>query len=378
MKMKHWLLALALGLSCQPLLAQGDRETGKRKDGRMEQMRQDLNLSDAQVAQIQAIHEQYRPERKALRDAEPKDPAIEAQRKQIREAEQAAVKAVLTPEQQKRYDELRAERHAGHHGHHDHMDSAQRQYFQDQVLPLLQSQRLKLEAAISAADKATVDRLRSELQVLRASRKAAQPREKTQRHTPPTDADRALMAEFHAKRHAIMEEAAAIANRYAAQIQQLHEEIKPQLEQIRAELEAQRPAKTTDAADDHHRHPGHRGHMRDGKKHMEAARFLLMDPARTPGQGRTKADRTEGVRLEVFPNPAVSRATLRYGVAAAGMTKVELVDGEGRVLRVLSEGQTEAGEHFLDLDTVELPAGTYYFRVTDSRGSKVRTLKVIH
>jgi Spy/CpxP family protein refolding chaperone len=370
---------VGIGLASLPLSAQNDegRQGDRIKGDRMEQMRQDLNLSDTQVEQITAIHKQYRPERKALKYAELKDPALEARRKQMREEEQAAVKAVLTPEQQARFDALKAQRHAGHHGHAE-MNPAQRQLFHEQVLPLMQAQRLKLESALSAADKATVDRLRDALADMRAAHKDAKGG-KRKLDTPPTEEDRARMAEFHKQRHAIMEEAAAVANRYTTQIQQLHEEVKPQLERLRAEIAA---LATTASHDDRGTAAAHRPHSdgprHGGKQQMEAARFLLMDPARTPGQGRARSEKAEQIRLEVFPNPAVTRATLRYKLEQAGTTKVELIDGTGKVLRVLQEGQAAAGEHFIDLETTDLPAGTYYFRITDGQGPKVRALKVIH
>ena len=380
MKLKQWVLMLGIGLASLPLSAQkGEGRQGDHHKGdRMEQMRQDLNLTDTQVAQITAIHKQYRPERKAFKDAELKDPALEARRKQLRTEEQAAVKAVLTPEQQARWEELKAQRHGGHHGHHAGMNPAQRQLFQEQVLPLLQAQRLKLESALSAADKATVDRLRDALADMRAAHKDAHGG-KRKADTPPTEEDRARMAEFHKQRHAIMEEAAAVANRYASQIQQLHEEVKPQLERLRAEIAALATVETDDAhatGDMHARH--HEGQRQAGKHHMEDARFLLMDPARTPGQGRARSEKAEQIRVEVFPNPAFTRATLRYKLEEAGPAKIELIDGEGKVLRVLREGQAAEGEHFVDLETTDLPAGTYYFRITDSQGPKVRALKVIH
>lgn len=384
MKLKQWVLIVGIGLSSLPLSAQHDEgRQGKHqgdhpKGDRMEQMRQDLNLTDAQVAQISAIHKQYRPERKALKDAELKDPALEARRKQLCEDEQAAVKAVLTPEQQARFEALKAQRHGGHHGHHAEMNPEQRQLFQAEVLPLLQAQRLKLESALSAADKATVARLREAMADMRAARKDAKGGKRKQ-DTPPTEEDRARMAEFHQQRHAIMEEAAAVASRYATQIQQLHEEVKPQLERLRAEIAALatvEPGDDRPAADT--RRPHGDGPQHEGRKQMEAARFLLMDPARTPGPGRARGEKAEQVRLEVFPNPAVTRATLRYNLEQAGATKVELINGEGKVLRVLQEGQSAAGEHFVDLETTDLPVGTYYFRITDGQGPKVRALKVVH
>jgi hypothetical protein len=146
------------------------------------------------------------------------------------------------------------------------------------------------------------------------------------------------------------------------------------LERFRAEMLAMRPPQPVDA-------PGHAGkgaHKRGGKKWMAPALFLLMDPARLPGQGGQKASKAASMQIEVFPNPAVSRATLRFQLAEAGSAKVELLDAQGRVLKVLRDGQVAAGEQLIDVDTATLPAATYFFRVTDVNGPKLHVFKVVH
>jgi Spy/CpxP family protein refolding chaperone len=85
----------------------------KRAEARTEWMTKELGLSADQAAKVKAIHLQHMKkyaEIKAIQD--------EAQRKtamaEVRKSQTAALQAVLTPDQQKRMQELKAERKAKH------------------------------------------------------------------------------------------------------------------------------------------------------------------------------------------------------------------------------------------------------------------------
>ncbi|MEL7167811.1 MAG: T9SS type A sorting domain-containing protein [Bacteroidota bacterium] len=69
----------------------------------------------------------------------------------------------------------------------------------------------------------------------------------------------------------------------------------------------------------------------------------------------------------VFPNPAASHATLRFGLSSPGRAELAVYDLLGRRVAVLAEGPHAAGWHDATLDAVELPSGVYVARlVTDS------------
>ncbi|MEP7337025.1 MAG: hypothetical protein ABI977_04725 [Acidobacteriota bacterium] len=95
-------LLLLKGQSSSP---SGKGERGGR--GRMiEQMQKDLNLTDEQTASVRAIFEDMRKEFSPRRFDE--CPGV----KESREKSRARVRAILTPEQQKKYDEINAKRDA--------------------------------------------------------------------------------------------------------------------------------------------------------------------------------------------------------------------------------------------------------------------------
>ena len=83
----------------------GKGERGGR--GRMiEQMKTDLNLTDEQTTSVRAIFDDMRKEFSPRRFDE--CPGV----KESREKSRARIRTVLTPEQQKKYDEINAKRDA--------------------------------------------------------------------------------------------------------------------------------------------------------------------------------------------------------------------------------------------------------------------------
>ncbi|MCD9856381.1 hypothetical protein LUD75_16785 [Epilithonimonas sp. JDS] len=79
--------------------------TQKRAE-KLQQMKQELNLSDAQVAQIKALHEAKAAERQQNVSAKKED------RMQKMKQNEAEMQKILTPEQYKKFQELKAKKMA--------------------------------------------------------------------------------------------------------------------------------------------------------------------------------------------------------------------------------------------------------------------------
>jgi len=69
-------------------------------------MKQELNLTDAQVAQIKALHEQKAAERKQEMTAKKED------RMQKMKQNEADMQKILTPDQYKKFQEMKAKKMA--------------------------------------------------------------------------------------------------------------------------------------------------------------------------------------------------------------------------------------------------------------------------
>ena len=121
----------------KPRADSGEHRRGPRPDGQFRKgsgggregrgFGRDLNLTDAQKAQVKAIHQKYQPQNQALRDrAKPFKEAARAARpkgdsaafrsnmeqarqvmqsgQSVRAQEQAQIRAILTPDQQTKFD----------------------------------------------------------------------------------------------------------------------------------------------------------------------------------------------------------------------------------------------------------------------------------
>jgi protein CpxP len=82
--------------------------------GMMDHLKKELNLTPAQETKIKAIMEKYRPQMEALRksfkpgDKGQIDKSFLEKFKAIRDKQNAEIRAVLTPAQQKKWDDMRS------------------------------------------------------------------------------------------------------------------------------------------------------------------------------------------------------------------------------------------------------------------------------
>jgi Spy/CpxP family protein refolding chaperone len=379
-------------------------------------MKETLGLTDAQAKQFDAIHEKYRPQIQAVWATESTDHEAQiAKVKAIREAMRAEVHAILTPEQQAKADALHAEgaphgRHPGgmgsgnghHHGKHGGQGGhhAQKE-FHDRLEPILLAQRAKLEPQISADDKAQIATLRTQMDALHTQMKAAHAdmRKAHEAGQQPTEAQRAEMEKLHTQKRAIMDQAVTIGERYKTQVQALHDEAMPQIEPIMKEMEAQQMKHmhhqgSGSAAKSHGEchgkgkgqfHHGPMGHGGEFDHSRMIGRFILMDPNAPAATKTTKAAakaathgsiEAEAQGLDVFPNPSANANAIRYDVKLRGQVRIELMSIEGKVIRVILDGEREAGSHSMDVNTTDLPAGSYFYRVIDASGSRVKRFAI--
>jgi Spy/CpxP family protein refolding chaperone len=117
MKLKLWMLALVIfflgGISGAAVHALYKVKTTSLspqppRQGMMEKMKQDLSLTDEQTTQIKTILEDSRKEfRRVVKE---ECPSIG----KIRENTSQRIRAILTPEQQQKFDEIRKQRETMH------------------------------------------------------------------------------------------------------------------------------------------------------------------------------------------------------------------------------------------------------------------------
>lgn len=106
--MKKLILSAAfLGLGVFGFAQQTTKaEHSQKKTERLQKLKQELNLTDTQVTQLTALHEAKAADRKADFDAKKGD------RMQKMKQNEAEMQKILTPEQYKKYQELKAKKMA--------------------------------------------------------------------------------------------------------------------------------------------------------------------------------------------------------------------------------------------------------------------------
>ena len=253
-------------------------------------------------------------------------------------------------------------------------------YFQATILPVLQQQRQKLEPQLSPADQAQLATYRTQLKSLKAQAQALRHSGNHSRAAPtvprPTlaDAQREQAQKLRAEMHGIMQSVAEMAHRYDAQLAQLKEEVQPQKAKWSADIKAIVAKNATPGQQQrlaaHGNHPQGPGGLRGPgpmQRYFKPAAFLLMDPN---APARTK--RSIG-STSLYPNPAVATTQLEYEMRKAGPVTVDLLDKSGSKLHTLfAEPQAEKGPHIQQLNLSDLPAGTYFYKITTKSHSETK------
>ncbi len=84
---------------------------------------------------------------------------------------------------------------------------------------------------------------------------------------------------------------------------------------------------------------------------------------------------TEVTLYPAAPNPFNSTTRVRYFLPRSADVRLTVYDSAGRLIQILSEDWTVAGEHRATLHGSELPAGVYLLRL--ETGDAVRSMKVV-
>ena len=110
---------------------------------------------------------------------------------------------------------------------------------------------------------------------------------------------------------------------------------------------------------------------------MDATRVVVLGRSTAVSAGESSLG--EGFAVEdVFPNPTLRTATVRYALGAASIVRLTLVDALGRTVLTVADGPVAAGVHEARLDARGLPAGLYVVRLSvDGRPAGARPVTVV-
>ncbi|HVZ40310.1 MAG TPA: glycoside hydrolase family 44 protein [Candidatus Kapabacteria bacterium] len=103
---------------------------------------------------------------------------------------------------------------------------------------------------------------------------------------------------------------------------------------------------------------------------------LILKPADDSSVEGTVAD---GIRLDpCMPNPVSTHGIVRYVLSRRMDVRVVLFDVLGREVTTLAEGSREAGENYVLLPALTVPAGSYYCRLDAGGRMLVQKVEIVH
>ncbi len=331
----------------------------------IEKLTELLELDDDQVSAVTELAVASREQLKELRDQtfEQRENRIAAFR-DILESNRVALANLLTSEQLEKLEAYRSGRISDLQDRQPRLSDEDRKalhtavsaYREDNILPILLEQRTALEAEITAEDQVTIARLREQ-------RSAFEPRWRQRNQPFCSEKDRATMKAFRDSLYRMVE-------KYETPIDNLLYELKPQAEKWRNDLRAI----AVEYLPEGNKPNGH-GKHRHEKGDLHKGRFLLLDPNTGSAAPEIPAQKDAIQNVRVFPNPAVSTATISYAIVADGQVRIELFDESGKLRRVVFDGYLTNGHYLETVNISNLGNGTYYFSIREN--GSIRTQQLI-
>lgn len=80
--------------------------------------------------------------------------------------------------------------------------------------------------------------------------------------------------------------------------------------------------------------------------------------------------------MEVFPNPAKDNVQLNYTLTQSSDVTVQIVNTLGQIVRETQLGEVAPGAQSTQINTADLDAGTYFFRISTSEGIVARQIMI--
>jgi DNA repair exonuclease SbcCD ATPase subunit len=377
----------------------GDLKKGGSPEQILEKMTAELQLTEQQQTKIAKILEESKKKRQAIMEGAGEQEDKKTAIKEVMQQQKAAVKEVLTEEQLAKATQLKEERKTEVKTEKEHREkrkalkSAVEAYTAENIHPVMKEQRIKLDKALSAADKKAIAQIRANL----AENKAALKAKKEEMHKVGkkredlTEAEKAAFKQLMEARKTEMEKAKAIVKRYDSQIQSLFEEVKPQSDQWEKDLKEihaqhkpvdggmqEREGKPMPGKRPHHGEKGDAGQEHNGEKmkEMKATRFLLLDPSEE-NKAIKKSNDTKPSGLKVFPNPAQGFNNVQFKVEKAGEVVLELHDQDGNLVRTIVNENRAAGEYTERVNLGDLNGFVYVYVLKTPSGEVLSEKLVI-
>jgi len=80
--------------------------------------------------------------------------------------------------------------------------------------------------------------------------------------------------------------------------------------------------------------------------------------------------------LNIFPNPLTVNATIEFALAASASIKIELLDITGQSVRVINDGELNAGMHSFIIERAGLSRGVYSIQFSNGENTTAKNIVV--
>ena len=80
---------------------------------------------------------------------------------------------------------------------------------------------------------------------------------------------------------------------------------------------------------------------------------------------------------DCYPNPAKGKTTLHFLLNSSYQVTVNLMNSQGKQLKVMVDGIYEPGEHKVDVDLTDLPAGQYVYQMKTGFYKEAKKLVIL-
>jgi hypothetical protein len=70
--------------------------------------------------------------------------------------------------------------------------------------------------------------------------------------------------------------------------------------------------------------------------------------------------------FSIHPNPANDKTNLSYSLMLSGKIRVEIISAMGQIIKSYDQGEREAGEYILEINTADFSSGYYLIRFIEN------------
>ncbi len=81
--------------------------------------------------------------------------------------------------------------------------------------------------------------------------------------------------------------------------------------------------------------------------------------------------------FKIYPNPITNTGTIEFSIEKPANVKFSLFDITGRLINTIEDQYFSAGEHTINIDAANIPAGNYYLRMENGKKLRYKAVKIL-